>query len=195
MQNALFACRNGKIRVGRKGYARQFAVGGIVLDARRAFFFVATRDKPHATVQPHVLFRKPSKRVQRGDERTFVVADAPSVHNALTYIQLKRRGSPAVACGNDVEMGENAGDKLALAVFRPARIAAVGARFKPERARKAQKSVQRAPVFRTERSVGSGRRGDGRHGYERREIVGHLFKCIVHAFIIFYARDHVNFIH
>ena len=55
LQNALFACRNGKIRVGRKGYARQFAVGGIVLDARRAFFFVATRYKPHATVQPYML--------------------------------------------------------------------------------------------------------------------------------------------
>ena len=171
VRDAFLARDYGEVSVGRERGLWDLAVPDVMLYALAARFLVAACYEPHPAAEIGVLPPQPRERVQAGHERPLVVAHAAAVHIPVLHRQPERIVRPAPAGGHDVEMGEHADKRLSLAVFRPARITAVAARFQPVSGGFFQKQGECARVFFAERSVFLRLPEHTFYFYEFREIV------------------------
>ena len=133
MRNTLFAVYYRKLRVGNERHNRYLAADfDIVTNARTAALLVRAYDKTDSAFELDSAIFQFFECVQAHDDRTFIVAYSSAVHFAALFDHFERRSRPAVACGDYVEMRQNADTFLTATHFGVSAIVVYILRFESE---------------------------------------------------------------
>ena len=142
VQNALFGVDDGEPAVRREpdlGHGSRFFV---VLDTCPAVFFVAADDEFDRLIGSESLVFERLHGIERAERGTLVVHRAAPPDPSVRDFAAERVARPAVARGNNVEVGEHGERFLAFAEEDFARVIVVIARLESEPFRRVEKVFQ-----------------------------------------------------
>ena len=108
VQAALFDVDDGIVRIGRQRLGRNGIGGKVVGDVGRAALLVRTEDDLAVLAKGHVQLLQRTHGVEGSQRRALVIGSAAAVDLGLVFLHLQRRTLPAVAGGDDVQVGKDA---------------------------------------------------------------------------------------